>query len=294
MAKAKSFTVLVATDGSAEGTAAVIAATQFPWPAGSRAQGAVVRTVGSVLDLAGPARTEVDRSVAAVAEGARTLLARRWPGAEVRVVNGPTVAAIEARATRIGARAIVLGSRGHGPVARLLLGSTSLGLVRRTRHAALVVRGRPAGFTRVALAFDGSAHARRAATFLAGLEAPAGAQVTIISVLEPLVVPSLGLIPAGARAAIQAQIAKESAAAERKLRQQIEPLAARLGRAGFEVDVVIRRGAPLYELLAAVKSSRAQFLAVGARGKTGAERVLLGSVCEGALHRAPIPVLVVR
>jgi nucleotide-binding universal stress UspA family protein len=33
---------------------------------------------------------------------------------------------------------------------------------------------------------------------------------------------------------------------------------------------------------------------VGARGVSGVERLLLGSVAEGALHRSPISVLVVR
>ena len=53
-------------------------------------------------------------------------------------------------------------------------------------------------------------------------------------------------------------------------------------------------GAPLQELLAATKTARAQLLAVGARGHGPLERLLLGSVAEGALHRAPVSVLVVR
>ena len=46
--------------------------------------------------------------------------------------------------------------------------------------------------------------------------------------------------------------------------------------------------------LAATKTARAQLLAVGARGHGRLERLLLGSVAEGALHRAPVSVLVVR
>jgi nucleotide-binding universal stress UspA family protein len=55
----------------------------------------------------------------------------------------------------------------------------------------------------------------------------------------------------------------------------------------------VRRGAPLPELLAAVATARADVLVVGARGASGVERLLLGSVAEGALARARLPVLVV-
>jgi nucleotide-binding universal stress UspA family protein len=51
-------------------------------------------------------------------------------------------------------------------------------------------------------------------------------------------------------------------------------------------------GRPLEELLAA--SRDADILVVGARGIGTVERLLLGSVAEGALTHAPVPVLVVR
>ena len=44
MAKPRGFTILIATDGSEQGTAAVTAATTFPWPAGARVHGVVVRS----------------------------------------------------------------------------------------------------------------------------------------------------------------------------------------------------------------------------------------------------------
>lgn len=294
MAQRSRFTVLIAADGSAEATAAVRATAAFPWPSGARVEGLVVRSTIGGLDVPESVWAEVDRGTTIVAEETRTALTRRWPAARVRVVDGPTVDAIQAHARRIGASVVVVGSRGHGPVARLLLGSTSLGIVRGIRRAALVVRGRPTGFTRIALGVDGSAHSRRAAAFLAGLAPPAGGRVTVVSVFEPLVVPSLGLIPRDARAAIRAQADRENAASVRKLRQRLEPVAEELRRAGWKADVVIRQGAPLHELLAATAAARAQLLAVGARGKGGVERLLLGSVCEGALHRAPVSVLVVR
>jgi nucleotide-binding universal stress UspA family protein len=294
MGKAKRFAILIATDGSAEATAAVKAAVVCPWPSPSSIHVVVVRAPLPAADMPATVLTDVDRGLTAVAESARKILAQRWPDAEARVVDGPTVDAILTRAERVGARVIVLGSRGHGPVARLLLGSTSLGVVRRMKHAALIVRGSPRAFARVTLGLDGSPHSRRTVAFLAALDAPAGGAVTLVRVLEGVTLPSLGVMPATARAAVLAQAQAVREAEEKKWRREAESAAGDLRAAGWKVEIVLREGAPLHVLLAATRSARAQLLAVGARGHGRLERLLLGSVAEGALHRAPVSVLVVR
>ena len=294
MAMPRGFTIVIATDGSQEGTAAVNATATFPWPARSRVLGVVVRSPIAASEIPELVLADIERALAGVAANARRILARRWPDAEVRVIDGPTVDAIVGHADSGGASVIVLGSRGHGPIARLLLGSTSLGVVRRMRGAALVVRGTTRAVTRVVLAFDGSASARNAVKFLAGLDAPAGAQVTVVRVLEQAAMPSLGLLPSSARQAVAAQAAAVHAAEQKKAVRETEVAAAELRRAGFKVDVALRKGAPLYELLAATKRARAQLLVLGARGHGVVERLLLGSVAEGALHRCPVSVLVTR
>lgn len=294
MAAAKAFTILLATDGSEEGNAAVKAVTAFPWPAGARVEGIVVQAPLIAADIPELVWADVERGHAAIADAARKVLARRWPDAQVRVVEGPVVDTIIARSKRIGARVVVLGSRGHGPIARLLLGSTSLGVVRHMRNAALIVRGQPRGVSRVVIGADGSAHSRRAVGFVAGLQVPEGGQVTLVRVMERVTPPSLSLLPEATRAAVVAQGARFAAAEEKKASRETESAAAELRRAGWTVDVVLRTGAPLHELLAATKAARAHLLAVGARGHGRLETLLLGSVAEGAVHRAPVSVLVAR
>jgi len=296
MGKAKRFGILVATDGSAEATAAVKATVIFPWPRGASVHVVVVRTPlpVPVADVPVAVFTDVDRGLDAVAESARKILAQRWPDVDARVVDGPTVDAILTRAERVGARVIVLGSHGHGAIARLLLGSTSLGVVRRMKHAALIVRGSPRGFGRVVVGLDGSLPARRTVAFLAALEAPAGGEVTLVRVLEAAALPSLAVMPAPARAVLLAQVRAANDAEEKKYLREAEAAASELRGAGWKVKTVVRTGSPLDELLAAAKAARAQLLAVGARGHGALERLLLGSVAEGALHRAPMSVLVVR
>jgi nucleotide-binding universal stress UspA family protein len=294
MARSRGFTILIATDGSDEGTAAVAAAAAFPWPRGSRAHGVVVRNRVGGAEVSESLWASVEQSLVGIAEAARKTLAPRWPDARVRVVDGRTVDAILAHAQRVGARTIVLGSSGHGPIARLLVGSTSLGVARAMKQAALIVRGRARDFTRVVLGFDGSPTSHHAATLLASLAVPPGGHVTIMRVLERATPPAVSLLPAGTRRAILAEAAEVEAAVEKKTGRETEAAAAELRRAGWKVDVMLRRGAPLDELLAGVKRERAHLLVLGARGQTVLARLLLGSVVEGALHRSPISVLVTR
>jgi nucleotide-binding universal stress UspA family protein len=58
-----------------------------------------------------------------------------------RLLRGDPVDEIVAYADTIDADLIVVGSRGHGPVASALLGSVSRGILREARRPVLVVRG---------------------------------------------------------------------------------------------------------------------------------------------------------
>lgn len=144
------------------------------------------------------------------------------------------------------------------------------------------------------LGVDGSAHSRRAAAFLARLAPRPAAAVTIVTVVEPARAPSIALLPGPMRG----RLAAEAAALERSrmaaARRRAERASRALVDAGWRVRVRVLAGVPLAELLRAVDEARADLLALGARGTTGLERLLLGSVAEGALARSPVPVLIVK
>ena len=113
-------------------------------------------------------------------------------------------------------------------------------------------------------------------------------------VLEQTRLPSLAMLPPSARNVLAAQAAAAGAAEEMRVGRETAAVAATLRQAGWKVDIALRKGAPLHELLAATERARAQLLVVGARGHSVVERLLLGSVAEGALHRCPVSVLVTR
>ena len=286
-------TILVASDGSPTARAAEAVALDFPWPRG--AQGHVVVAARPPARLRGLSRTALGQEAARVAERARRRLARRWPAVGFTIVNQPPVAAIlhEARGRRAGA--VVVGWRGHGAVRRLLVGSVSRGVVRQARCPVLVVRRRPRGARAFVLGIDGSTNARRAARFVATLPPPRGGRITVVRIEEPMPMPpSAGRLPASVRAMLRSEVAKINDERLARARRDVDAVAASLARRGWRVGKLVRLGAPLAELLAAVAATGAGTLVVGARGTGGMERLLLGSVAEGALNQSPVPVLVVR
>jgi nucleotide-binding universal stress UspA family protein len=93
---------------------------------------------------------------------------------------------------------------------------------------------------------------------------------------------------------LRAEAVRLTAERRRKVEGAQRKLAARLRRAGWKVRAVVRTATPLTGLLDAAKAVQTDVLVIGARGTGGVARLLLGSVAEGAMASAPMPLLVVR
>jgi nucleotide-binding universal stress UspA family protein len=78
-----------------------------------------------------------------------------------------------------------------------------------------------------------------------------------------------------------------------ELRQAAEAFAAPARAAHLEVEVLIAPGQPAPQILAACQSRRADLLVMGTHGSSGFEHLILGSVTEKVLRKAPCPVLTV-
>lgn len=293
MTRAKAFHVLVATDGSPSAREAMTTTIRFPWPPDSRASAVVVKQLPagvrhSILLAA------LDHTSESIARRAKQRLSRRWPAAGAIVANGDPAEAILKEARESRADVVVLGWRGHGPIRRLLTGSVSRGVVRRSACSVLVVRRAAREPRHVILALDGSQNAERALKFVSELDLLPGTHISVFRAVETMRAPTGGLVPASVRAEVVASVkhtnAQRRTAALRDLGHASKVLSAR----GWSVQQVITEGAPLRDLLAAVDRVGADLLVVGARGTTGLQYLLLGSVAEGALNQCPVPVLVVR
>jgi nucleotide-binding universal stress UspA family protein len=87
----------------------------------------------------------------------------------------------------------------------------------------------------------------------------------------------------------------DSEALREAAREAIAPHASDLEAQGRTVHVHLREGHPAQEILATAEgSSGAPLIALSTHGRTGLKRLLLGSVAEKVIRRAPCPVFVVK
>lgn len=63
---------------------------------------------------------------------------------------------------------------------------------------------------------------------------------------------------------------------------------------GFTVHRQVRQGTPFYEIIRFAKETDIDLIVMGTHGHTGLAHVLLGSVTEKVVRKAPCPVLTVR
>lgn len=149
------------------------------------------------------------------------------------------------------------------------------------------------GIRRIVVGLDGSAPSRRAIAFVTRLAPPPGGRVLCVSVLEATRLPSMPLVPDSIRGVIVGQARAVDRQRAAVARREVDTAVARLARAGWRARGEVRTGVPLSGLVAAARVFRSDVLVLGAKGVTGAARVLLGSVAEGALKQSPVSVLIV-
>lgn len=292
MARRTPFRILVASDGSPVAKAALRTAVHFPWPSPSTATGVTARFVrpeyhGSVL------LAVLDRTAEAVAADTVRALTARWPDVGARVLKGSPADVIVGEARRTHADAIVVGWRGHGAVRRLLMGSVSRAVVRHSPCAVLVARKALRKVDTILLGIDGSSHSLSGFDLVARLRSD-GRRVILFTAVETLGLPSQVHLTSSTRATIAAEARRINRQRRADAERSLQHMKTALRRRGWKVTTVVTQGPPLEQLLKQIAISRADLLVVGARGATGLDRMLLGSVANGALNRSPVPVLIVK
>ncbi|OGK83272.1 MAG: hypothetical protein A2W08_05985 [Candidatus Rokubacteria bacterium RBG_16_73_20] len=287
--------VLLATDGSKDARTATVYLRDFPLPEGSRILLlSVVDAPASPLDV--PPVREFRAALRAegrrALEEARRLLGPRGATAEDRVAEGGARAEILRAADEWEADLIVLGARGLGGVRGVLLGSVSSAVAHHARCPVLVVKGRPRPLGGVLIALDGSEHAWAGVRFVLALPLDRGTKVRLLSVVERVHYPS------SAPRLLRAQLRGLLADMEKERRAELDR---GLARAAAELRGRVTRvtrgtptGTPAGEIVAAARELDADLVVVGARGRGGIERLLLGSVSERVLRDARCPVLIVK
>lgn len=293
--------VLVATDGSDPADLAIDLVDGAAWGPGSEIF--VVEAVESGAGLfGGPwpalAMVQADRIEADIraqasrtVEAARARLVRSGLRVETAVLRGRPATAIVDRAGDLRADLIVVGSRGHGTIGSMLLGSTSAEVIDHAEIPVLVARR--SGIGRVVLAWDGSPSATRAADLLRNWPILAGASVRVVGVAD-IEMPWWTGFPEPSMPEPTPSYLDAAEAARRHRDQLLHDMAGDLEAAGFRTEIDPRDGDAATQILAAAASADADLIVMGTHGRTGLARLVIGSVARNVVQHAACSVLVVR
>lgn len=189
---------------------------------------------------------------------------------------------------------IVVGSHGRTALGRFVLGSVSQRVLTEAKCSVRIARGRieePGSPVRIIVGIDGSPGSEEAVRAVAARTWPAGSEVKVIIVDDPLVPPIIGeIIPP------LAETIEESNAEDWSRDKEVLANATALLRASdIKASTEIRLGDPKKELPQAAEEWAADCIFVGSAGFSNRfERFVLGSISAAVAARAHCSVEVVR
>jgi nucleotide-binding universal stress UspA family protein len=186
---------------------------------------------------------------------------------------------------------IVVGSRGHGRISSMLLGSISSELVDHAPAPVLVAR--ETSIDRVLLAWDGSSCAARAAELLSTWPIFAASSIRVVGVAD-IEVPWWTGFPEPGSPELMPTFVETAEAARRHRDELVAGMTEALRLAGLSATGDRLDGDAATELLTRANATKTDLIVMGTHGRTGLARLVIGSVARNVLHHATCSVLIVR
>ena len=141
----------------------------------------------------------------------------------------------------------------------------------------------------VAVPLDGSPLAECVIPHIEVLARTSGCEVQLITVVEPVEIPTRGKIALSDDDL--KQIHKEM---EKDARTYLNQIAHRLNRSGIKSRLVILAGKPAESLIEYVHNNSIDLLIMATHGRSGLTKLFWGSIAEKVIHAVNVPVLLVK
>lgn len=179
-----------------------------------------------------------------------------------------------------------MATHGREGLPRYLRGSVSEKVVRLSSVPVLTARMQPDErlvfpYENILIPTDGSAGASKAAQHGLALAESLDATVHALSIVDE---PSLGL---DVRSAISTSELEETATAA------VDDIVTDATARGLDAVGHVERGSPSELVLESIEPNEIHAIVMGTTGRSGIDRILLGSVAEHTVRTAPVPVITV-
>jgi nucleotide-binding universal stress UspA family protein len=212
------------------------------------------------------------------------------------LLEGPVVEVIHERALACAADLVVMATHGRGPLTRFWLGSVADQLIRQVAAPLLLVRPQPgaeppAVVRHVLVPLDGSEQAEQVLGPALDLAALLAADVNLLRVVEPLVVPDrrwAGNPTSGMDPELVHRLAADARGYLERVVVSLDGAAPRIAP-----QVVVNRRAA-EAILAEAGTRPGTLVALATHARAGLARLVLGSVADKVIRGTTGPVLVYR
>jgi nucleotide-binding universal stress UspA family protein len=296
-------TILVPLDGSTFSERALPIAASLQRVLGSRL--VLVRAASaSVIPGMDPtmAQCQAIDEAEAYLQGVADLLAEQRVEVNTAVPYGDAADAIRLEIRLQYADLVVMCTHGRSGLGRWIYGSVAESILVDGTAPILLVRptGIPVRLTggpgqpRLIVPLDGSAFAETTLPHAIALAGALGAALELLHVVTPQtpVYPRLVFLTPGMIEDADRLLRDDSARAAAYLAEIAGRLAAQA--AGVDIQATVEVGAPADVILREAQIRGARLVVMATHGRTGLQRMLLGSVAHEVVHRSLLPVLLVH
>ncbi|MGB9201678.1 universal stress protein [Methanobacterium sp.] len=147
-------------------------------------------------------------------------------------------------------------------------------------------------YNRILLPTDGSDNAKRAGKHAIWIANNSGADIIVLNVIEPYY-PQISALP-NFSDVIFDELKEEGENAVKSFKQELESSQCKGICKNMKLKTQIKEGKAFVEIIKFIKSEKIDLVVMGASGRHGIDRFILGSVTERVVREAVCPVLVVN
>jgi len=187
---------------------------------------------------------------------------------------------------------IIMGTHGRRGLGHLFLGSVAEEVVRLAPCPVLTIREREAPapvevMKHILVPVDFSEHAQQALAYAKQIAAAYGARLQLLHVVEQVIHPACYMATGPSVLVFQPELRDRAKLEIKKLLRETK---------GPEVmaDIHVIEGYAARDILNFAESHDSDLIVIATHGRRGLEHMLLGSVTEKVVRRAPCPVFTVR